>query len=61
LGTLKLTKQKKFENFQLIFYSVQGAWCGSPVEIYRRSENIQALLKIGKYERQSTVASALKG
>jgi hypothetical protein len=37
-------------------YLVRGA-----AEISRRPENIQALLKIGKNERRSTVASALKG
>ncbi len=62
LGALKLSKQKSFENFP-IFFSEQCTGCVVrwSAEISRQSENIQALLKIGKNERRSTVASALKG
>jgi hypothetical protein len=62
-GCIKTFKTKKsFENFQF-FFSEQCTECVVrwSAEISRRSENIQVLLKIGKNERRSTVASALKG
>ncbi len=46
LGILKLSKQKSVANFPIFFCTVYGVWWS--VEISRRSENIQALLKIGE-------------
>ncbi len=61
-GCMKTFKTKKFWKFSN-FFSEQCTGCVVrwSAEISRQSENIQALLKIGKNERRSTVASALKG
>jgi hypothetical protein len=62
VGYIKTFKTKSVENFQN-FFPVQCTGCMVQwsAEFSRRSKNIQALLKIGKNERRSTVASTLKG
>jgi hypothetical protein len=62
LGVLKLSKQKKFCKFS-IFFSLQCTGCAmrQSAEISRRSENIQALLKIGKNECNYSYALSSKG
>ncbi len=61
-GCIKTFKTKKvLKIFQFFSEQCTGCVVRWSAEISRRSENIQALLKIGKNERRSTVASALKG
>jgi hypothetical protein len=62
-GCIKTFKTKKVLKIFQFFSSEQCTGCVVrwSAEISRRSENIQALLKIGKNERRSTVASAFKG
>jgi hypothetical protein len=63
-GCIKTFKTKKaLKKIFQFFFSEQCTECVVrwSAEISRRSENIQALLKICKNERRSTVASAFKG